>query len=66
MTDAMAAMGLADGVHALGPMRVCVRNGTARLDGTTTLAGRCGSLASPWHVYTYVYIGLSVFAELLG
>ncbi len=40
VTDALAAMGLSDGVHALGPHTVEVKDGAARLTGQTTLAGR--------------------------
>ncbi len=40
MTDALAAMGLADGTHALGTHTVEVKDGAAKLTGTNTLAGR--------------------------
>ena len=40
VTDAMAAMGLGDGLHQLGTMTVNVEGKTARLPGTNTLAGR--------------------------
>ncbi len=40
MTDAIAAMGLGDGVHQLGTMTVNVSGRTARLAGESTLAGR--------------------------
>lgn len=40
MTDAMAAMGLCEGTHALGAMAVEVKNKTAHVAGTNTLAGR--------------------------
>ena len=40
ITDAMAAMGLPDGDHMLGTMSVELLNGTARLAGKSTLAGR--------------------------
>ena len=44
MTDAMCAMGLGAGSHSLGNMRVEVANGAARLEGTSTLAGRSAHL----------------------
>ena len=48
VTDAMAAMGLSDGLHSLGSLAVDVNNGSARLSGTSTLAGR------------YIYDSLSI------
>lgn len=39
ITDAMAAAGLGDGTYELGPMRVEVRGGAARLAGRDSLAG---------------------------
>ena len=39
VTDAMAAAGAADGAHRIGRLRVDVRGGVARLEGTSTLAG---------------------------
>ena len=40
VTDALAAMGLPDGIHPLGSHMVEVKDGAARLVGQTTLAGR--------------------------
>jgi N-acetylglucosamine-6-phosphate deacetylase len=39
ITDAMAAAGLGDGTYMLGPMKVEVHAGAARLAGGTSLAG---------------------------
>jgi N-acetylglucosamine-6-phosphate deacetylase len=39
VTDAMAAAGAGDGVYALGPSTVHVRDGVARVSGGTALAG---------------------------
>jgi N-acetylglucosamine-6-phosphate deacetylase len=39
VTDAMAAAGAGDGAHRIGRLRVDVRGGVARLEGTETLAG---------------------------
>ncbi|ROQ64322.1 N-acetylglucosamine-6-phosphate deacetylase [Rathayibacter sp. PhB152] len=39
VTDAMAAAGAGDGAHRIGRLRVDVRDGVARLEGTETLAG---------------------------
>ncbi|QHC58945.1 amidohydrolase family protein [Rathayibacter sp. VKM Ac-2760] len=39
VTDAMAAAGAGDGAHRIGRLRVDVREGVARLEGTETLAG---------------------------
>ncbi|XP_069171311.1 N-acetylglucosamine-6-phosphate deacetylase isoform X2 [Procambarus clarkii] len=39
VTDAMAAMGLSDGEHHIGQMKVLVEKHCARLVGTNTLAG---------------------------
>mmetsp|Transcript_31577 Transcript_31577/g.66149 ORF Transcript_31577/g.66149 Transcript_31577/m.66149 type:complete len:584 (+) Transcript_31577:43-1794(+) len=44
VTDAMAAMGLGDGDHHLGSMRVCIKEGRATLAGTDTLAGSVVSM----------------------
>ena len=43
MTDANAALGLADGVHSLGDQKMEVKNGKATVLGTDTL---CGSIAN--------------------
>ena len=40
MTDAIAAMGLGDGLHCLGTETVEVRGRLSRLPGQKTLAGR--------------------------
>jgi len=39
ISDAMAAAGSDDGDYALGSLRVAVRGGLARLEGTSTIAG---------------------------
>ena len=39
ITDAMAAAGMADGAYRLGSLSVDVRDGTARVAGTDTIAG---------------------------
>lgn len=39
VTDAMSAAGMPDGEHRLGPLRVQVRDGVARLAGRDTIAG---------------------------
>lgn len=44
VTDAIAAMGLGEGAHSLGSMRVEVKNGAARLAGKNTLAGSVASM----------------------
>ncbi|XP_065575850.1 N-acetylglucosamine-6-phosphate deacetylase-like [Artemia franciscana] len=43
VTDANAALGLADGVHSLGDQKMEVKNGKATVLGTDTL---CGSIAN--------------------
>lgn len=40
VTDAIAAMGLGEGLHQLGTMKVEVKQRAARLPGKDTLAGR--------------------------
>lgn len=40
VTDAIAAMGLGEGLHQLGTMMVEVKQRAARLPGKDTLAGR--------------------------
>mmetsp|Transcript_4619 Transcript_4619/g.9598 ORF Transcript_4619/g.9598 Transcript_4619/m.9598 type:complete len:547 (-) Transcript_4619:1269-2909(-) len=44
VTDAMSAMGLGDGVHALGDMSVNIKGDRATLTGTDTLAGSVVSM----------------------
>ena len=44
VTDAMSAMGLGDGTHALGDMTVCINGDRATLTGTDTLAGSVVSM----------------------
>ncbi len=44
VTDAMSAMGLGDGSHALGDMSVCIKGDRATLTGTDTLAGSVVSM----------------------
>ncbi len=39
VTDAIPATGMGDGEHRLGPARIEIRDGVARLPGTATLAG---------------------------
>lgn len=39
VTDSMSAAGLADGTYTLGPTRVRVQDGVARLDATGSIAG---------------------------
>lgn len=43
VTDAVSPLGLEDGEHRIGQMRVRIENGMARIAGTETL---CGSIAS--------------------
>ncbi len=40
VSDAIGAMGLGEGSHTLGSMEIDVQNGSARVAGTRTLAGR--------------------------
>lgn len=44
VTDAMAAMGLGDGLHSLGNMKVCTKGDCATVAGTDTLAGSVVSM----------------------
>jgi N-acetylglucosamine-6-phosphate deacetylase len=44
VTDAMAAAAAEDGNYALGGLRVTVRDGVARLDGTGAIAGSTSTL----------------------
>ena len=44
VTDAMAAMGLGDGLHSLGNMKVCTKGDCATVAGTNTLAGSVVSM----------------------
>ena len=44
VTDAMSAMGLGDGIHALGDMSVNIKGDRATLTGTDTLAGSVVSM----------------------
>ncbi len=44
VTDAMAAMGLGDGLHSLGNMKVCTKGDYATVAGTDTLAGSVVSM----------------------
>jgi N-acetylglucosamine-6-phosphate deacetylase len=44
ITDAMAATGMADGVYHLGPVRVDVVDGVARVAGTDTIAGSTATM----------------------
>lgn len=44
VTDAMSAMGLGDGIHALGNMSVSIKGDRATLAGTDTLAGSVVSM----------------------
>lgn len=44
VTDAMSAMGLGDGIHALGDMSVEIKGDRATLTGTDTLAGSVVSM----------------------
>ena len=46
VTDAMAAAGASDGDYELGPMAVEVRDGVARLAGTSTIAGSTLTMAA--------------------
>lgn len=43
MTDAISPLGLEDGEHYIGQLRVNIENGTAKIAGTDTL---CGCIAS--------------------
>lgn len=43
VTDAISPLGLEDGEHHIGQLRVRIENGEARIAGTSTL---CGSIAS--------------------
>lgn len=43
VTDAVSPLGLEDGEHRIGQLRVRIENGMARIAGTETL---CGSIAS--------------------
>lgn len=42
MTDAISALGLEEGVHQLGQLKIEIRTGSAYIAGTNTL---CGSTA---------------------
>jgi N-acetylglucosamine-6-phosphate deacetylase len=44
ITDAMAAAGMADGAYRLGSLSVDVRDGTARVAGTETIAGSTATM----------------------
>jgi N-acetylglucosamine-6-phosphate deacetylase len=44
ITDAMAATGMVDGVYHLGPVRVDVVDGVARVAGTDTIAGSTATM----------------------
>jgi N-acetylglucosamine-6-phosphate deacetylase len=44
ITDAMAATGTGDGVYHLGPVRVVVVDGVARVAGTDTIAGSTATM----------------------
>jgi N-acetylglucosamine-6-phosphate deacetylase len=44
VTDAMAAMGLDDGLHSLGNVKVCIKGDRATVAGSDTLAGSVVSM----------------------
>ena len=56
ITDAMAAAGMPDGSYSLGALDVTVRDGSAFLTGTDTLAGGTSTLGDP--VITLIGLGM--------
>ena len=78
ITDAIAALGLAPGLHKLGPMQVEIDHEKATLQGTNTLAGRLLSLInigisiklrmtinSVWKLNGNLYLSFCIYSKAL-
>lgn len=58
VTDAIAALGMGDGLHKLGAQTVRVHNLLATLEGTDTTAGRSDSTS--WSVFSVASMPLCI------
>jgi len=68
VTDAMSAMGLGDGTHTLGTMKVDIKGNRATVSGTNTLAGSVVSMDScvkSYRKFTKCSVGEAIRAATL-